>query len=97
MFLLFFIASMVAFPQNVRAYPEPTLALNATEVTDTSVILSWTSDQPPAGFVPFPKHPFFGNYILRMSNKTLDSQYPYSGSNYEDVWTTTDSHRPQLP
>jgi hypothetical protein len=43
--------------------------------------------------VPFPKHPYFGNYILRMSNKTLDSQKPYSGSDYEDIWTTTDSQQ----
>ncbi len=99
MFLLLFIASMVALPQNVKALPEPTpnhnpaLTLNVTEVTDTTVTLSWTSDQPPAGFVPFPKHPYFGNYILRMSNKTLDSHYPFARSDYEDIWTTSDSQQ----
>ncbi|HEX7482915.1 MAG TPA: fibronectin type III domain-containing protein [Candidatus Bathyarchaeia archaeon] len=97
MFLLFFIASLVALPQKVRALPEPTpnlnpaLALNVKEVTDTTVTLSWTSDQPPAGFVLVSGVPYFNNYILRMSNKTLDSQHPYSRSNYEDVWTTLDS------
>ena len=91
--LLFFIASLVALPQNVRAPSEPTITLNATEITDTSVTLSWTSDQPPAGFVPFNGNPYFNNYILRMSNKTLDSQYPYIHSNYEDIWTSTDSQQ----
>ena len=100
MFLLFFIASLVALPQNVKALTEPspnldpTLTLNVTEITDTTVTLSWTKDQVPAGFVPFhPQVPYFNNYILRMSNKTLDYQYPYSRSNFKDVWTTTDSEQ----
>lgn len=84
---------MVASPQNVRALPEPTIRLNVTEVTDTSVTLSWTSDQPPAGFVSVSGVPYFNNYVLRMSNKTLDSQYPYTNSNYEDIWTSTDSQQ----
>jgi hypothetical protein len=95
--LLVFIASLVALPQNVKALLEPTpdlnpaLTINVTEVTDTSVTLSWTRDQPPAGFVSVSGVPYFNNYVLRMSNITLDSQYPYSRSNYEDVWTTLDS------
>jgi hypothetical protein len=100
MFILLFISSFLASPENVKALPQPTpnlnptLALNVTEVTDSTVTLSWTKDQSPAGFVPFhPQVPYFNNYILRMSNKTLDSQYPYNHSNYEDVWTTTESQQ----
>lgn len=100
MFLFLFILSFLALPQNVKALPQPTpnlnptLALNFTEVTDSTVTLSWTKDQSPSGFVPFhPQVPYFNNYILRMSNKTLDSQYPYTHSNYEDIWTTPDSQQ----
>ena len=63
------------------------------KLQDSSVILSWTSDQTPAGFVSVSGVPYFNNYVLRMSNKTLNSQYPYSRSNYEDVWTSTESHQ----
>jgi hypothetical protein len=99
MFLFLFISSFLALPQNVTALPEPTpnlnptLALNVTKVTDTTATLSWTSDQPPAGFVSVSGVPYFNNYILRMSNKTLDSQYPFTHSNYEDIWTTSDSQQ----
>jgi hypothetical protein len=99
MFLLLSISSFLALPQNVKALPQPTpnlnptLTLNVTDVTDTRVILSWTSDQPPAGFKSVSGVPYFNNYVLRLSNKTLDSQYPYARSNYEDVWTTTDGQQ----
>jgi|GEM_PF-4206529 len=97
MFLFLFILSFLALPENVKALPEPTpnlnstLTLNVTKVTDTTATLSWTSDQPPADFKSISGVPYFNNYILRMSNKTLDSQYPYTNSNYEDIWTTSDS------
>ncbi len=92
MFLLVFVASVIALPQNVKA--PLTISLNATEITDTSVTLYWTSDKPPASFVPIPGHPFFDYYTLRMSNKTFDPQTPlYGVSNYEDIWTSTDSQQ----
>jgi parallel beta-helix repeat protein len=97
MFLFLFFLSFLALPENVKALPEPTpnlnstLTLNVTKVTDTTATLSWTSDQPPADFKSISGVPYFNNYILRMSNKTLDSQYPYTHSNYEDIWTTSDS------
>jgi hypothetical protein len=100
MILVLFIASFLALPENGKALPEPTpnlnptLTLNVTEITDTTVTLSWTKDQVPAGFVPFhPQVPYFNNYILRVSNKTLDSQYPYTSSIYEDIWTSKDSQQ----
>lgn len=99
MVLVLSISSFLALPQNVKALPEPTpnfnptLTLNVTKVTDTTATLSWTSDQPPAGFVSVSGVPYFNNYILRISNKTLDNQYPYTHSNYEDIWTTTDNQQ----
>jgi len=41
-FLLFFNASLVALPQNVKALA-PFITLNSTEITERTVTLSWTS------------------------------------------------------
>src|SRR5665647_2616565 len=74
MFLLFFIASMVALQQNAKALG-PFITVNSTEITETTVTLSWTSPD------------FFAtSYTLYMSRA---SNYG-NGHPFTPIWSTSD-------
>ena len=74
--LLFFIASLVAFPQNAKAPLAPYITLNSTEITETTVTLSWTSTRFLAGN--------FRSYTLYMFTGSN-----YKGHPFTPIWSTS--------